>query len=38
LAGIHATPEFVTGCPEGGVDRGFLEGHRVLPKRRKLLL
>ncbi len=28
LAGVHASAEFVTGGPEGGIEFGFFDGHR----------
>ena len=29
LAGIHAAAQFIAGCPEGGVEVGFLDGHEL---------
>lgn len=30
LTGVHTTPQLVAGCPEGGVEVGFLDRHQVL--------
>ena len=30
LGSVHAPAEFVAGGPEGGVEVGFLDGHRLL--------
>ena len=36
LAGIHAAAQFIAGGPEGGVEVGFLDGHRLFCCRRRV--